>query len=127
MPGGENRCSLGVKHHSAKPPLSSWPLFCVDEKTAIQALDRKDRMLPLAPGRAESHGFEYKRNGTLSLFAALNCNISGDERAQAVPIGFPYPASPTECWSALAGRPTLTHASRPPLSATVRQRHKESS
>ena len=51
----------------------SWSsLFCVDEKTAIQALDRKDRMLPLAPGRAESHGFEYKRNGTLSLFAALN-------------------------------------------------------
>ncbi|MCX5545768.1 transposase, partial [Paraburkholderia sp. CNPSo 3076] len=46
--------------------------FCVDEKTAIQALDRKDRMLPLSPGRAESHGFEYKRNGTLSLFAALN-------------------------------------------------------
>ena len=29
-------------------------------------------MLPLTPGRAESHGFEYKRNGTLSLFAALN-------------------------------------------------------
>lgn len=47
-------------------------MFCVDEKTAIQALDRNDRMLPLAPGRAESHGFEYKRNGTLSLFAALN-------------------------------------------------------
>jgi transposase len=47
-------------------------VFCVDEKTAIQALDRKDRMLPLSAGRAESHGFEYKRNGTLSLFAALN-------------------------------------------------------
>lgn len=29
-------------------------------------------MLPPSPGRAESHGFEYKRNGTLSLFAALN-------------------------------------------------------
>ena len=29
-------------------------------------------MLPLSPGRAESHGFEYKSNGTLSLFAALN-------------------------------------------------------
>jgi hypothetical protein len=27
---------------------------------------------PCEPGRAESHGFEYKRNGTLSLFAALN-------------------------------------------------------
>jgi transposase len=46
-------------------------VFCVDEKTAIQALDRRDRRLPLSPGRAESHGFEYKRNGTLSLFAAL--------------------------------------------------------
>ena len=53
------------------PPTNA-ALFCVDEKTAIQALDRKDRMLPLSPGRAESHGFEYKRNGTLSLFAALN-------------------------------------------------------
>ena len=53
------------------PPAHA-AVFCVDEKTAIQALDRKDRMLPLAPGRAESHGFEYTRNGTLSLFAALN-------------------------------------------------------
>jgi transposase len=53
------------------PPAHA-AVFCVDEKTAIQALDRKDRQLPLAPGRAESHGFEYKRNGTLSLFAALN-------------------------------------------------------
>jgi hypothetical protein len=47
-------------------------VFCVDEKTAIQALDRKDRRLPLSPGRAERHGFEYHRHGTLSLFAALN-------------------------------------------------------
>lgn len=47
-------------------------VFCVDEKTAIQALDRRDRRLPLSPGRVESHGFEYKRNGTLSLFAAFN-------------------------------------------------------
>ena len=53
-------------------PPSHAAVFCVDEKTAIQALDRKDRMLPLSPGRAASHGFEYKRNGTLSLFAALN-------------------------------------------------------
>jgi transposase len=52
------------------PPAHA-AVFCVDEKTAIQALDRKDRLLPLSPGRAESHGFEYKRNGTLSLFAAL--------------------------------------------------------
>lgn len=47
-------------------------VFCVDEKTAIQALDRKDPRLPLSPGRAERHGFEYYRHGTLSLYAALN-------------------------------------------------------
>lgn len=47
-------------------------VFCVDEKIAIQALDRLDRRLPLSPGRAERHGFEYHRHGTLSLYAALN-------------------------------------------------------
>lgn len=46
-------------------------IFCVDEKTAIQALDRRDPVLPLSPGRAERHGFEYVRHGTLSLYAAL--------------------------------------------------------
>jgi len=47
-------------------------VFCVDEKTAIQALDRLDPVLPMSPGRAERHGFEYFRHGTLSLYAALN-------------------------------------------------------
>jgi len=47
-------------------------VFCVDEKTAIQALDRLDPVLPLSPGRAERHGFEYQRHGTLSLYAAFN-------------------------------------------------------
>src|SRR5215207_6629583 len=47
-------------------------VLCVDEKTAIQALDRLDPVLPLSPGRAERHGFEYYRHGTLSLYAALN-------------------------------------------------------
>jgi len=47
-------------------------VFCVDEKTAIQALDRLDPVLPLSPGRMERHGFEYYRRGTLSLYAALN-------------------------------------------------------
>lgn len=53
------------------PPAHA-AVFCVDEKTAIQALDRKDPMLPLSPGRAERHGFEYYRHGTLSLYAAFN-------------------------------------------------------
>jgi transposase len=65
------------------PPAHA-AVFCVDEKTAIQALDRKDRMLPLSPGRAESHGFEYKRNGTLSLFAALN-TATGEVLGKTVP------------------------------------------
>jgi DDE superfamily endonuclease len=47
-------------------------VFSVDEKTAIQALDRLDPVLPLSPGRAERHGFEYYRHGTLSLYAAFN-------------------------------------------------------
>ena len=55
---------LNPPHHAA--------VFCVDEKTAIQALDRLDPVLPLSPGRAERHGFEYYRHGTLSLYAALN-------------------------------------------------------
>lgn len=46
-------------------------VFCVDEKTAIQALDRLDPVLPLSPGRVERHGFEYARHGTLSLYAAF--------------------------------------------------------
>ena len=46
-------------------------VFRVDEKTAIQALDRLDPVLPLSPGRIERHGFEYRRHGTLSLYAAL--------------------------------------------------------
>jgi transposase len=47
-------------------------VLCVDEKTAIQALDRKDPILPFSPGRAERHGFEYVRHGTSSLYAAFN-------------------------------------------------------
>src|SRR5207302_567380 len=54
-----------------QPPQHA-AVFCVDEKTAIQALDRLDPVLPLSPGRAERHGFEYYRHGTLSLYAALN-------------------------------------------------------
>src|SRR5258708_4881164 len=54
-----------------KPPVNA-AVFCVDEKSAIQALDRLDPVLPSSPGRAERHGFEYYRHGTLSLFAALN-------------------------------------------------------
>src|SRR4030088_3549079 len=66
-----------------KPPVNA-AVFCVDEKSAIQALDRLDPVLPLSPGRAERHGFEYYRHGTLSLFAALNTQ-SGEVLGQTVP------------------------------------------
>jgi transposase len=58
-------------------------VFCVDEKTAIQALDRLDPVLPLSPGRLERHGFEYYRHGTLSLYAAFNTK-TGEVLGQTV-------------------------------------------
>jgi transposase len=58
------------------PPRNA-AVFCLDEKTAIQALDRLDPVLPMSPGRLERHGFEYYRHGTLSLYAALD-TLSGD-------------------------------------------------
>jgi transposase len=56
-------------------------VFCVDEKSAIQALDRLDPIVPLSPGRAERHGFEYYRHGTLSLYAAFDTQ-TGDVLGQ---------------------------------------------
>src|SRR5438270_13056207 len=47
-------------------------VFCVDEKSAIQALDRLDRVLPMPPGRAERHGYEYYCNCNISLYAELD-------------------------------------------------------
>ncbi|MBA2372350.1 MAG: IS630 family transposase [Chloroflexi bacterium] len=46
-------------------------VLCVDEKTQIQALERTQPMLPLRPGQVERRSHDYKRNGTLSLYAAL--------------------------------------------------------
>jgi transposase len=47
-------------------------VLCVDEKSQIQALDRSQPILPLRPGQAERRAHDYKRNGTTSLFAALD-------------------------------------------------------
>jgi len=47
-------------------------VFCVDEKPGIQALDRNQTVLPVREGRPASRSWEYKRNGTIDLFAALN-------------------------------------------------------
>jgi transposase len=47
-------------------------VFCVDVKPQIQALDRTAPLLPLQPGQVERRTNDYKRNGTTSLYAALN-------------------------------------------------------
>jgi transposase len=76
-------------------------VFCVDEKTAILALDRRDPVLPLSPGRAERHGFEYVRNGTLSLYAAL------ETRSGSV-IGRTVPSHNSDAFVAFLGDVTAT-------------------
>lgn len=53
------------------PPLKAMVL-CVDEKSQIQALDRTQPLLPLAPGIPERRTHDYERHGTTTLFAALD-------------------------------------------------------
>ena len=47
-------------------------VLCMDEKSQIQALDRTQATLPMKKGRAGTMTHDYKRNGTTTLFAALN-------------------------------------------------------
>lgn len=53
------------------PPVKAMVL-CVDEKSQIQALDRTQPILPLAPGIPERRTHDYMRHGTTTLFAALD-------------------------------------------------------
>ena len=53
-------------------PPESAIVLSVDEKSQIQALDRTQKSLPLFPGRLGTMTHDYKRNGTTTLFAALN-------------------------------------------------------
>jgi putative transposase len=53
-------------------PPENAVVFCLDEKSQIQALERSQPLLPMAPGRAERRANDYFRHGTLSLFAALD-------------------------------------------------------
>jgi transposase len=47
-------------------------VLCCDEKSQVQALDRTQPGLPMKKGRAATMTHDYKRNGTTTLFAALN-------------------------------------------------------
>ena len=55
------------KHFAEKYAL----VFSCDEKSQIQALDRTQKSLPMFPGRKKTLSHDYKRNGTTTLFAAI--------------------------------------------------------
>ena len=59
-------------------------VLCMDEKSQIQALDRTQPSLPMKPGRAGTMTHDYKRNGTTTLFAALDV-LTGAVIAQCLP------------------------------------------
>ena len=59
-------------------------VLCFDEKGQVQALDRTQPGLPLKKGRAGTMTHDYKRNGTTSLFAALNV-LDGTVIAECMP------------------------------------------
>lgn len=52
-------------------PSENAMVFCMDEKSQIQALDRTQPLLPLRPGQVERRTHDYVRHGTATLFAAL--------------------------------------------------------
>jgi transposase len=59
-------------------------VLCMDEKSQIQALDRTQPSLPLKKGRAGTMIYDYKRNGTTTLFAALNA-LTGEVIGECLP------------------------------------------
>ena len=62
-------------------------VLCMDEKSQIQALDRTQPWLPIKQGRAGTMTHDYKRNGTTTLFAALD--VLTGERDRPVPAAPP--------------------------------------
>lgn len=52
-------------------PPENAVVLCVDEKTQVQALDRTQPLLPMRQGQIERRTYDYKRNGTVQLYAAL--------------------------------------------------------
>ena len=59
-------------------------VFCLDEKSQIQALDRTQPGLPMKKGRAGTMTHDYKRNGTTTLFAALDV-LKGEVIGRCMP------------------------------------------
>ena len=86
--GADTGSSRGGARRSNSPPTRNWRprygrdrlvsepaakaiVLCVDEKSQIQALNRTQPILPMRPGLPEKATHDYQRNGTATLFAAL--------------------------------------------------------
>jgi transposase len=65
-------------------PPDNAVVLCMDEKSSVQALDRTQPSLPMTKGRAGTMTHDYKRNGTTTLFAALNV-LTGVVIGQCLP------------------------------------------
>jgi len=65
-------------------PPDNAVVLCMDEKSSVQALDRTQPSLPMKKGRAATMTHDYKRNGTTTLFAALNV-LTGIVIGQCLP------------------------------------------
>src|SRR5512135_944546 len=65
-------------------PAEKAVVLCLDEKSQVQALDRTQPSLPMKKGRAGTMTHDYKRNGTTTLFAALNV-LTGAVIGQCLP------------------------------------------
>ena len=109
--GAATGCSPGGGRRSSSPPTRSWRprsatssglyldppenavVLCVDEKSQIQALDRTAPILPLRPGLPEKATHDYKRNGTTTLFAALE--VATGEVTDPATTGTAKPSSST--------------------------------
>jgi transposase len=96
-------------------------VLSLDEKTGIQALDRKAPMLPLKPGQVERHTHDYKRNGTTSLFAALEAatdKVTTEARARHT-----GPTSSPSSDTSSGPTPQASSMSSSTTSAPTRARH----
>jgi hypothetical protein len=67
-------------------------VLCVDEKPQIQAMERTAPVLPMGPGQVERHTHDYRRHGTLDLFAALD--VKAGTVIGGLPTASPQPGVP---------------------------------
>lgn len=90
----EERIAEICEVYQAAPELSQEITLSVDEATGIQALERIAEDLPIGPGKPRAREFEYKRNGTQTLIAAINVatgkvqGICGDTRTEEDFVNF---------------------------------------